>query len=244
MSNIRKLGLTVLAITALAIAGVAAADDTRVLNHQYSESQRQEIKTQAAEWQLTEDEWIRYQELMRGARGTWSPDLDPITALGAHATSDTERRRYAELFVRQEYARVDGELAFQRAVTEAWSNLFPVQRRLQAPRAQQASFLTDFDAGTPIRFGLVLEPDCAMCRTKLREYLDRIRRNPSLEALDIYLRKTGGDDRVLSDWASANAVPVELVSAARVTLNHGDQYPGNAPQVWALKKDGQWQIVQ
>ena len=83
-----------------------------------------------------------------------------------------------------------------------------------------------------------------MCRTTLREYLNRIRRNPSLQALDIYLRKTGGDDQVLSDWASANAVPVELVSAARVTLNHGDQYQGNAPQIWALKKDGQWQNIQ
>ena len=220
------------------------ADDTRVLNRQYTETQRQEIKAQAAEWQLTDDEWVRYKELMRRARGTWSPDLDPLTALGAHATNDTERRRYAELFVRREFVRVEGELAFQRAVTQAWSDNFPVQRRLQAPRVQQANLLTSLDATTPVRYGLVLEPDCALCRTKLREYLDRVQNNPSLEALDIYLRNTGGDDRVLSDWASANAVPVDLVSATRITLNHGDQYQGRAPQVWALRKDGQWRSIQ
>lgn len=244
MTVLRLPVLILLGALACCSNSVANADDTRVLNRQFSETQRQEIKAQAAEWQLTEDEWVRYQELMQGARGTWSPNLDPLTALGAHANSESERRRYAELFVRREYVRVEGELAFQRAVTQAWSDVFPVKRRLQAPRVQQANFLIELDASTPIRYGLVLEPNCAFCRVKLDEYLDRLRGNPSLEALDIYLRKTGGDDQILSEWASANEVPVELVSAARVTLNHGDQYQGRAPQVWALQKDGQWQSVQ
>src|SRR5476651_555518 len=54
----------------------------------------------AREWGLTPQEWTRYQTVMDGPRGIYSPGLDPLTALGIEATSAEERRRYAELQVR------------------------------------------------------------------------------------------------------------------------------------------------
>ncbi len=224
-------------------AATVEADDSRLTKRQFSETQWLEIKTHAAEWELREDEWLRYQELMRGARGIWTPNVDPLTALGAHARNSEERRRYAELLVRREANRVEGELAFQRAVTDAWQTLYPAQPRLRAAPTPSRTLLS-LEAGTPVRYGLVLEPDCRACITALTSYLEQLQKNPKLEALDIYLRNTSGDDQVLQDWASANAVPVALVSSARITLNHGDQYEGGAPQVWALRKDGQWQSVR
>ena len=222
---------------------VVLADDSRLTKRNFTETQWHEIEIRAAEWELREDEWLRYQELMRGARGIWTPNVDPLTALGAHARSADERRRYAELLVRREASRVEGELAFQRAVTAAWQSVYPAQPRLRAAPTPSRTLLS-LEAGTPVRYGLVLEPDCRACSTALKSYLEQLRKNPSLEALDIYLRNTGGDDEVLQEWASANEVPVELVSAARITLNHGDQYEGGAPQVWALRKDGKWQSVR
>lgn len=219
------------------------ADESRRTKREFTETQWLEIQSRATEWDLREEEWLRYQELMRGARGIWTPNVDPLTALGAHARSADERRRYAELLVKREANRVEGELAFQRAVVEAWRSQFPNQLRLRAPQTSSPTLMS-LESGTPVRYGLVLEPNCRTCISTLKSYLTQLKENPNLEALDIYLRNTAGDDRVLQEWAIVNAVPVELVSATRITLNHGDQYEGTAPQVWALSKDGQWQSVR
>ena len=64
---------------------------------------------QASRWGLTRKDWTRYQEVMTGPRGIWSPNLDPLTALGVHAESDPERRRYAEILVRIERERWERE---------------------------------------------------------------------------------------------------------------------------------------
>jgi integrating conjugative element protein (TIGR03759 family) len=232
-----------LVVLLIAFSVTAQAEESRLTKRQFTESQWSEIEAGAAEWNLREEEWLRYRDLMQGARGIWTPNVDPLTALGAHARTAEERRRYAELLVRREASRVEGELAFQRAVTVAWQSLYPSQQRLRAPQPQSATLLS-LEATRPVRYGLVLEPDCRACRTTLVTYLERLQKNQRLEALDIYLRNTGGDDRVLQDWASENAVPVELVSATRITLNHGDQYQGGVPQIWVLRKDGQWQSAR
>ncbi len=45
--------------------------------------------------------------------------------LGTEARSDEERRRLAELWVKQEFQRTEAELAFQREVDNAWRRIFP-----------------------------------------------------------------------------------------------------------------------
>ncbi|MGV8691898.1 TIGR03759 family integrating conjugative element protein, partial [Pseudomonas aeruginosa] len=70
---------------------------------------------QAREWGLRSEEWARYRQLMQGPLGVYSPQLDPLTALGIEARSDEERRRYAELQVQAEAQRVGKTLAYQRA---------------------------------------------------------------------------------------------------------------------------------
>jgi len=51
----------------------------------------------ASQWGLSETEYRRYQHLMAGQRGQWTPGLDPLTALGVSTDSTAERRRLAEL---------------------------------------------------------------------------------------------------------------------------------------------------
>ncbi|MCB1890192.1 MAG: TIGR03759 family integrating conjugative element protein, partial [Rhodocyclaceae bacterium] len=46
----------------------------------------------ARDWGLTAEDWARYRELMQGPLGVYSPELDPLTALGIEARSEEERR--------------------------------------------------------------------------------------------------------------------------------------------------------
>ena len=66
----------------------------------------------ASEWGLQPQEWTRYRELMDGPLGIYSPNLDPLSALGIEARTDEERRRYAELQVQVEARRVEKLLAY------------------------------------------------------------------------------------------------------------------------------------
>src|SRR3546814_5556012 len=70
---------------------------------------------------------------MDGPLGIYSPNLDPLSALGIEARTDEERRRYAELQVQVEARRVEKLLAYQRAYDEAWQRLNPGMQRVNLP---------------------------------------------------------------------------------------------------------------
>lgn len=99
-----------------------------------AETMRTEVRVSADEItraqypELTEIEWLRFEGLMRGPRGYWTPNLDPVTTLGVHARTDAERTRYAELAARLEHDRIAGELAFAVAYADAWRRLYPDER--------------------------------------------------------------------------------------------------------------------
>lgn len=82
-------------------------------------------ESRAQEWNLNPLEWQRYKSVMAGPRGIYSPDLDPLSALGIEARSDEERRHFAELQVQAEAQRTAKELAYQRAYDDAWKRLYP-----------------------------------------------------------------------------------------------------------------------
>ena len=105
-----------------------AAQQSAIENSQSTLSEIQQSQTnktaqQGRQWGLSGEEYQRYQQLMDGPRGTQSPGLDPLTALGIEAQSDAERKKYAQLWVRQEFARTEKELKFQREVDAAWQRL-------------------------------------------------------------------------------------------------------------------------
>lgn len=102
----------------------------RTSQSQITQSQDAQL---AKAWGLRDDEFARYRELMEGPIGTYSPNLDPLSALGIEAQSDEERRRYAELQVQVEARRVEKLLAYQRAYDEAWQRLNPGMLRVNLP---------------------------------------------------------------------------------------------------------------
>ncbi|OMQ19577.1 TIGR03759 family integrating conjugative element protein [Serratia oryzae] len=164
-------------------------------------------KKSAQEWELTTEEWQRYQQLSKGRRGILSPGLDPITTLGIEARTEEERRHFAELSVKQDFQRVEAELAFQREVNAAWQRIYPDILPIQAVGSTTA-------AGNG-RLALFVRADCgAPCETKVASLLATQR------PLDIYLVGSDGKDEAVRAWAKKLAIPVERVKAKTLTLNH------------------------
>jgi len=177
----------------------------------------------AEAWGLNLDEWDRYETLIQGPRGLWSPSLDPIMVLGIHARNDAERRRFAERAVEQERTRVEGELAFQRAYDEAWARLYPEVRLLEptvmSPETTSLRSMP-FGTGTGPRVLLFTQlAECPACDRLLAAVLARVEQQ--LWGLDIYLLDTRPvDDAAVRVWASERNVPLERVRARQITLNH------------------------
>jgi integrating conjugative element protein (TIGR03759 family) len=174
--------------------------DTRI-------TQIRQWEENARRWNLTVEEWVRYEELMKGPRGFWSPNLDPLTALGVEARSENERVRLAQIQVRMEAERVERELAYQRtydAVFQAvYANLLPI-----SPLPARDS--------SPPRVALFIKPDCPDCDKKA-QMLQR-----DNVAFDVYMLGTGGRDSVIRDWARSVGISAALVNDKTITLNHDD----------------------
>lgn len=175
-------------------------------------------KARARHWDLTDEEWDRYQSLMRGIRGSVSPArISPIEVLGIHARDDAERRRYAEAWAKAMREDVERVLAFQRAYDEAGQRLFPGERLIDParlpPSREHGSAL-----GPDDRVLLFTRPDCAVCDEVLGRLLAR---RSDIEGIDIYIAGIApDDDAAVRDWAAAHGISPEWVRRRQVTLNH------------------------
>lgn len=67
----------------------------------------------ATSFDLTPEEYGQYKYLMKFTpRGVWTPDIDPVIALGVSAKTERERMKYAELAFQQRTKREAKEIAF------------------------------------------------------------------------------------------------------------------------------------
>ena len=212
---------------ALALAFCVGAEADGTSETAVRESEVRDSARRAAVWNLSAADWSRYEELMAGRRGAWSPDADPLLVLGAHARTESERRRFAEAFVLAEHARVEGELAFERAVQAAWQRLFPGRLRIAAPAAN----LPGVD-----RYALVVDRGCADCGRGISNHL-------ALGVpVDVHVRGAA-DDADVRAWAAEQGIDPAAVRAGRVTLNRGGDAPDGAA-VWARVAGRGWTPVE
>ncbi|MBZ9559052.1 MULTISPECIES: TIGR03759 family integrating conjugative element protein [unclassified Modicisalibacter] len=190
----------------------------------------------AKAWGLSEREYARYESIMSGPRGTWSPNLDPLTALGIEARSEEERQKYAEQLVETERRRVEAELAFQRAYDAAWQRLYPGEMPIKAFSTQKGGetrSLFDSDSRqVPGRLSVVVATQgCRQCDATVK----RLLRGGA--AMDIWVVDANGDDERIRSWASKVGIPARQVRDGDITLNHGesldvdgDELPRVAPR--------------
>ncbi|WP_162619492.1 TIGR03759 family integrating conjugative element protein [Salinicola peritrichatus] len=194
----------------------------------------QSAQRPAQAWGLDQQEYERYQAIMQGPRGTWSPDLDPLTALGLEAQSDAERQKYAEMLVEAERKRVEAELAFQRAYDDAWRRLYPDDMPVHsfttkggADASQSVFGASSRDASQRLNV-VVASQGCEQCESTVRRLI-------SLgAAMDIWVVDSNGNDSRIRTWAAKVGIPPEQVRAGGITLNHGgslDIDPSELPRV-------------
>ncbi|WP_019334073.1 TIGR03759 family integrating conjugative element protein, partial [Pseudomonas syringae] len=144
MSNYHLRMFTLAGIVLLTPLGMANAANNSSAQSNSREQQSALLNSQsqssdemlARDWNLSPQEWQRYQTLMQSSRGVYSPGLDPLTALGIEARTDEERRRYAELQVKAEAQRTAKELAYQRAYDDAFKRLYPNQMPIASSTSQ------------------------------------------------------------------------------------------------------------
>ncbi|PTT12176.1 MULTISPECIES: TIGR03759 family integrating conjugative element protein [unclassified Pseudomonas] len=190
---------------------------------------------QAASWGLTEQEWTRFEQIQAGPRGYWSPNLDPLTALGVEAENDQERQRYAEIQVALEAKRAERELAYQNAYNAAWARLFPGLLPIlgmTSPRPASSSVAP--------RQALFVEDNCAACNVEAK------RLQSSGMAFDIYLVGSQDEDERVRRWALQADIDPGKVQRRQITLNHdrGRWFSLGAPRPLPVKfqqVNGQWQ---
>lgn len=232
----------ILAVGLLATAiGVSAqsapAANTRVVPSQiqpYSGAALDE--RQARDWGLRSEEWTRFRELMQGPLGVYSPQLDPLTALGIEARSEEERKRYAELQVQAEARRVDKLLAYQRAYDAAWQRVFPGQQRVNLPGAKAPG---SGNTGSG-RLAVFVKAECAPCAQRVQQL------QAAGTIFDLYLVGSRQDDARIRQWAMQAGVDPAKVRARAITLNHDAGrwlslgLPGDLPAA-VREVNGQWQ---
>ncbi|WP_277528534.1 TIGR03759 family integrating conjugative element protein [Pseudomonas baetica] len=208
-------------------------------DQQYSEQtpldRQPSVATQAKVWGLTDEEWVKFQQLQAGPRHYWSPQLDPLTTLGVEAESEQERRRYAELQVRLEAKRAERELAYQKAYTTAWTRLFPGVLPVQGLADESAT-------SSNSRYALFVEERCSACTTSTQQWLRAGAR------LDVYLVGSQSDDANLRHWARDAGITPAQVSSGQVTLNHdrGRWFALGATRPLPARfqqVDGKWQRI-
>ncbi|MFC4160720.1 TIGR03759 family integrating conjugative element protein [Chitinimonas lacunae] len=191
---------------------------------------------QARDWGLRPDEWARYRQLMQGPLGVYSPNLDPLTALGIEARTNEERRRYAELQVQAEARRVEKLLSYQRAYDAAWQRLFPDLQRMNGFEAPRATTVK----ASPARLAVFVKADCPPCVQRVQQL------QAAGTAFDVYFVDSRPDDARIRQWATQAAVDPAKVRARTITLNHDAGrwqslgLTGDLPAV-VREVNGQWQ---
>lgn len=229
--------LTVALLTSSTPVAVAqhTATSTTVPGRERSMTIVRSDELRARDWGLSTEDWARYRELMQGPLGVYSPELDPLTALGIEARSEEERRRYAELQVQAEARRVGKTLAYQRAYDEAWQRLFPGRPRLSLPGAEVQG-AGNIGSG---RLAVFARDDCAPCAQRVQQL------QAAGTAFDLYMVGSRQDDARIRQWATQAGIDPARVRARTITLNHDAGrwlalgLPGDLPAV-VREANGEW----
>lgn len=191
-------------------AAPLTADETSQTDVRMSQSEESQTGEELAKlWGLDASEWDEYQLIMKGPRGTWTPNLDPITVLGINAKSEAERNEYAEKLAKLERARVTRELEFEIAYQKAQKRLFghiPLYKE-----AGTASFSGLGEAKKYKKVDVFINSPCIECEGVAKNVLN--------SGVDVDFYFSGFNSEQIKGWAVGVGVTPAMISKKRVTLN-------------------------
>lgn len=202
------------------------AKDTQVI-------QSETIETQASRWSLDASEYREYLELMKGPLGKWSPEIDPLLALGMFAQSEQQERRYAELYAQQEFVLTQRTLRFQQVYREAFSRLYPntgvVDKKLLEPYFYHQQKKADSREAKLLLRQKIIEGDrllvfvplsCNQCSKLITQLMGLVSGVPN-SGVDIYVLKSV-EDAAVRNWAQARHIQPDWLNTKRLTLNKNE----------------------
>jgi len=205
------------------------------LHNQQTEEQR--IASNASLWNVTDKEWTKYENIMKGeGRYHWK-DVDPIMVLGMYAKTESEKKRFAIRMAKKEYRLNDMMIKFNRAYMKEFQVLYGREKIIDlailneqvSDNTIQSSLLSGIasnkDANTDLsslgdKYVLFISTDCSGCDSFYKKIITEQSFGSSI---DIYF--VGDTKESIGTWAKDNNVSPESVKSRAITLNlAGDTY--------------------
>ena len=162
------------------------------------------------EWSLSNTEWLKYKELMKGEAGLFYKNASPQYVLSIYETDAVKKRQYAKESLEQYYRR-------HKQTTE----IFKIQQDLlvadfghvrSTKKKKNSPWWKNIGSKRRVLF---LTEDCAECDAVAKEL---IKTNGKT---DFYF-VGAEDDTAIRRWATNLEIPVDKISKKQITLNHGN----------------------
>ena len=176
-------------------------------------------KAIAESFKLTTNEMAKFKYIMEYTpRKYWTPDISPITALGAEAETEEERRHFAELGYQLKTEREKKELAFARMAVKVEMENDPVMRNWKNKGDTKFGFSEQLpDNKTSLTSLFINAIDCEASKECKEFVSDLVLSNSTNNKLDIYFK--GSNNKQITDFAFNNGIKAATVSSGSVTLN-------------------------
>lgn len=178
------------------------------------------------QWSLSEKEWSKYKELMKGIRGSLSvPNISPLEVLGIHAETEQERKKYAKAWAKIMKEDTERVLRFQYAFDDAAKELNNRAQMVDTAKlsrliAAQSQNGLSIQAKDRVLLFVRLN-DCSRCQARAVEILADISKFKKVQ-FDIFFIDTtkGKDDKKIRQWTEEAGIKRNLLIKGRVTVNH------------------------
>lgn len=213
----------------------------------------------ASQWGLSPEEAGQYERVRQRFESFSDAAISPLEVLGMNASSPSEKRRYAEMYVRAQGQHVREALEWGVYV-EAAAREIQVESYIASSPTLQASLETEanrlkvvqrewfgFDKSPEVRNStsgngiqaaiissrgvLFVKPNCVECDTEFQSLRGEVE-SGQLVALDVVFAGMKTPDRkVITEWAARVGVTPSSVRDRKITLN----YEGSN---WAAMRNG------
>ena len=180
------------------------------------------------EWNITRAEWLRYKKIITGPWGAMNENLvhDVIAVLGVNAQSDDERKRYAKIYVENQWKDISKIQAFDRervlVARDMSKNIDVVNQELLPNVDSLMNRSESLKSGDKISFFLhkndmELNKEKSPYSKTLENILNIIKYRKDIR-LDIFFVGIS-DDNIIKKWAMSRNIDPEIVKQGRITLN-------------------------
>jgi len=162
-------------------------------------------------WQLTTEEWSRYETLKKNSPwAVWRNNSSPLAILAHYSESIEEKRRYARIEAELDTWRQYRVVEFQALYDKERSIVHERYVEWIQKRLPTLATIKPYEK-------LRLFVQAGDCDVHCRSLMTRVLRTQA--KVDIFVLGAKTDEQIFT-WAESAGVPVERVKTKEITLNH------------------------